>query len=83
MLRVYRTPLDRAPVQARLVGEKDALSHATPGIEVDRLVNGADASKLRGGRTIEPHGRAVKQDLDGGLRRKWWHCVSLAAMAST
>jgi hypothetical protein len=38
MLRLHRTPFDRAPAQARLVAEKDALSHATLGVEVDRLV---------------------------------------------
>ena len=37
--------------------------------EVDRLVDSADASELRGGRAVEPHWRAVKQDLAGGLSR--------------
>jgi hypothetical protein len=83
MLRLHRTPFDRDPAQARLVAEKDALSHATLGNEVDRLVDGADASKLRGGRAVEPHWRAVKQVLAGGLRKNGGHCMSLAAMAST
>jgi hypothetical protein len=35
----------------------------------DRLIDSADASKLRGGRAGEPHWRAAKQDLAGGLRK--------------
>jgi hypothetical protein len=69
MLRLYRTPFDRDPPQAQLVADRDALRHATLGVEVDRLVDSADASKLRGGRAVEPHWRAVKQDLAGGLRK--------------
>lgn len=60
---------DRDPARTRRVAEKDALSHATLGIEVDRLAGSTNASKLRGGRTVEPHLRAVKQDLAGGLRK--------------
>ena len=69
MLSLHRTPFDRDPAQARLVAEKDALGHAILGIEVDRLVDVTDASKLRGGRGIAPHWRAVEQDVAGGLRK--------------
>ena len=51
------------------MADRDALRHATLGVEVDRLVDSADASKLRGGRAVEPHWRAVKQDLADGLRK--------------
>jgi hypothetical protein len=56
---------------------------ATPGNEVDRLVDRADASKLRGGRPVGPLWRAVKQDLAGGLRKNGAHRVSQAPVAST
>jgi hypothetical protein len=60
---------DRDPARGRRVAEKDALSHATLGMEVDRLVDSTDAGERRGGWTVEPHWRAVKQDLAGGLRK--------------
>ena len=49
--------------------KKDALSHAILGIEVDRLVDVTDASKLCGGQGIAPHWGAVEQDVAGGLRK--------------
>jgi hypothetical protein len=69
MLRLHRTLFRSRSRTGAARGRKDALSHATFGIEVDRLVDSTDASKLRGGRAAEPHWQAVKQDLGGGLRK--------------
>ena len=48
MLRLHRTPVDRDSAQARLVAGNDALTLATLGNEVDRLV---DHPMTRGGTT--------------------------------
>ena len=70
MLRLHRRPFDRNSALGRIVAGKNDFSHATPKIEVDRLVDSANVSKRRGVQTVESLWTVVRQDLADGLRKK-------------